>query len=149
MHCYNLISRNSKTSFCASAAPCEQAPRWLSLAYAADSRNKYREPLRYDACIFNCSDAQLNMQEYRSGHNEAVLKTVRPKATGVRIPLPAPTKREHLSTDKCSLFVYPSRRLGISSRRSRVYHQGRNAPLYLITRQRAFSCGLMIYNTSC
>ena len=30
-------------------------------------------------------------------------------------------------------FVYPSRRLGISSRRSRVYHQGRNAPLYLIT----------------
>ena len=32
------------------------------------------------------------MQEYRSGHNEAVLKTVRPKATGVRIPLPAPTK---------------------------------------------------------
>ena len=74
MHCYNLISRNSKTSFCASAAPCEQAPRWLCLAYAADSRNKYREPLRYDACIFNCSDAQLNMQEYRSGHNEAVLK---------------------------------------------------------------------------
>ena len=33
------------------------------------------------------------MQEYRSGHNEAVLKTVRPKATGVRIPLPAPKKR--------------------------------------------------------
>ena len=32
----------------------------------------------------------LYMQEYRSGHNEAVLKTVRPKATGVRIPLPAP-----------------------------------------------------------
>ena len=31
-------------------------------------------------------------QEYRSGHNEAVLKTVRPKATGVRIPLPAPIK---------------------------------------------------------
>ena len=30
------------------------------------------------------------MQEYRRGHNEAVLKTVRPKATGVRIPLPAP-----------------------------------------------------------
>ena len=35
------------------------------------------------------------MQEYRSGHNEAVLKTVRPKATGVRIPLPAPKKKIH------------------------------------------------------
>ena len=33
------------------------------------------------------------MQEYRSGHNEAVLKTVCPKGTGVRIPLPAPNKR--------------------------------------------------------
>ena len=32
------------------------------------------------------------MQEYRSGHNEAVLKTVCPKGTGVRIPLPAPIK---------------------------------------------------------
>ena len=28
----------------------------------------------------------------RSGHNEAVLKTVCPKGTGVRIPLPAPIK---------------------------------------------------------
>ncbi len=35
------------------------------------------------------------MQEYRSGHNEAVLETVRPKATGVRIPLPAPNKNTH------------------------------------------------------
>ena len=35
-------------------------------------------------------EQQLDMQEYRSGHNEAVLKTVRPKATGVRIPQPAP-----------------------------------------------------------
>ena len=33
------------------------------------------------------------MQEYRSGHNEAVLKTVCPKGTGVRIPLPAPKIR--------------------------------------------------------
>ena len=40
--------------------------------------------------------AQLNIytQAYRSGHNEAVLKTVRPKATGVRIPLPAPKRKE-------------------------------------------------------
>ena len=47
----------------------------------------------------------------------------------VRIPPSPPTKTEHLSTDKCSVFVYPSRRLGISSRCSRVYHQGRQAAL--------------------
>ena len=45
---------------------------------------------RFDIlCVFKCK-GHLNTQEYRSGHNEAVLKTVRPKATGVRIPLPAP-----------------------------------------------------------
>ena len=44
------------------------------------------------------------MQEYRSGHNEAVLKTVRPKATGVRIPLPAP-KIKHQSLRLVLLFL--------------------------------------------
>ncbi len=44
------------------------------------------------------------MQEYRSGHNEAVLKTVRPKATGVRIPLPAPNKRVALTRSATLLF---------------------------------------------
>ena len=39
-----------------------------------------------------------------------------------RIPHPLPKKNELLST-KSSFFFYPSRRLGISSRRSRVYHQ--------------------------
>ena len=42
--------------------------------------------------IHRCKIIKFNTQEYRSGHNEAVLKTVRPKATGVRIPLPAPIK---------------------------------------------------------
>ena len=32
-------------------------------------------------------------QAYRSGHNEAVLKTVRGNPTGVRIPQPAPKKK--------------------------------------------------------
>ena len=36
--------------------------------------------------------SQLNMEAYRSGHNEAVLKTVWGFPTGVRIPLPPPTK---------------------------------------------------------
>ena len=66
-----------------------------------------------------------------------------------RIHHPPPTKTKHLSTDKCSVFVYPGRRLGIS-----LTHEVRrisSAPLglYLITRKRAFPCGLMIYNTSC
>ena len=45
------------------------------------------------------------MQEYRSGHNEAVLKTVRPKATGVRIPLPAPNKKGSTPCE-CYLFYF-------------------------------------------
>ena len=45
-----------------------------------------------------------NTQEYRSGHNEAVLKTVRPKATGVRIPLPAP-KNTNFSVGVFLFFV--------------------------------------------
>jgi len=48
--------------------------------------------------------------------------------TWVRILVPLPTKKELLAT-KSSFFVYPSRRLGISSRRSRLYHQGRRAAL--------------------
>ncbi len=56
--------------------------------------------------------------------------------TRVQFPSAPPTKTEHLSTDKCSVFVYPSRRLGIS-----LTHEVRrisSAPLglYLITRQR-------------
>ena len=46
---------------------------------------------------------------------------------GVRIPIPQPTKRE-LLVDKSSLFVYPSRRLGISSAKGCI------------------PCGLMRYN---
>jgi len=66
------------------------------------------------------------------------------------VPFPAPTKRELLST-KSSLFVYPSRRLGISSSHKVRCISSRAAmpPLYLITRQRVSICGLMIYNTPC
>ena len=47
----------------------------------------FDEPLRTPAY-----STKFHTQAYRSGHNEAVLKTVRPKATGVRIPQPAPIK---------------------------------------------------------
>ena len=45
--------------------------------------------------IYGVVNHTIYMQEYRSGHNEAVLKTVCPKGTGVRIPLPAPKKSSH------------------------------------------------------
>ena len=66
----------------------------------------------------------------------------------VRIHHPPPTKTEHLSTDKCSVFVYPSRRLGISSPREVRCISSAPSGLYFITRQRVFSCGLMICNAS-
>ena len=73
----------------------------------------------------------------------------------VRIHHPPPTKTEHLSTDKCSVFVYPSRRLGISSPHNVRCISSAPLGLYLITRQRAFSlrldemqhCVLMICNS--
>ena len=51
------------------------------------------------------SKKQFNTQEYRSGHNEAVLKTVCPKGTGVRIPLPAPIKMVY--SLRVDLFLLP------------------------------------------
>ena len=44
------------------------------------------------------------MELYRSGHNEAVLKTVCPKGTWVRIP-PAPPKLKSVSGNPCKLRV--------------------------------------------
>ena len=52
--------------------------------------------------IYGVVNHTIYMQEYRSGHNEAVLKTVRPKATGVRIPLPAPKNKD--TPCGCPLF---------------------------------------------
>ena len=45
------------------------------------------------------------------------------------IPNSPPTKTEHLSTDKCSVFVYPSHRLGISSDLQSGYHRRRRISL--------------------
>ena len=70
------------------------------------------------------------MQEYRSGHNEAVLKTVRPKATGVRIPLPAPKNKD--TPCGCPLFFatvrgdelsFAKRNGEFAYRRHRAYHE--------------------------
>ena len=46
--------------------------------------------------------AIFSTEGYRSGHNEAVLKTVCPKGTGVRIPLPAPKNKD--TPPGCPLF---------------------------------------------
>ena len=53
-------------------------------------------------CIYGVVNHTIYMQEYRSGHNEAVLKTVCPKGTGVRIPLPAPKNKD--TPCGCPLF---------------------------------------------
>ena len=55
--------------------------------------------------IYGVVNHTIYKQEYRSGHNEAVLKTVRPKATGVRIPLPAPIKMVY--SLRVDLFLLP------------------------------------------
>ena len=58
----------------------------------------------------------------------------------------------YLLNVKSRILFYPSRRLGISSTYEVRRISSRAAfkpPLYLITRQRVSTCGLMIYNTSC
>ena len=73
------------------------------------------------------------MQEYRSGHNEAVLKTVCPKGTGVRIPLPAPIKMVYsLWVD---LFLLPQSE-GTNSRSQRETGSSHTAGTEHTTRSR-------------
>ena len=49
---------------------------------------------------------KLNMESYRSGHNGAVLKTVRRTATGVRIPYSPPKKELHCPKDNGALLTW-------------------------------------------
>ena len=99
------------------------------------------------------SPCQGERREFESRfplHYRRYSQAVRPRSAKPLCPGSNPSSAAK-KFDKFRLveFFYPSRRLGISSRRSRVYHQGRIAPLYLITRQRVSSCDLMIYNTLC
>ena len=95
------------------------------------------------------------LEKYSRGRRGAPAKGVG-RATGARVqisPSP-PTKKELLST-KSSFFVYPSRRLGISSPHKVRCISSAPLGLYLITRQRVFflrldemqHCVLMIYNS--
>ena len=47
----------------------------LSLDIRSEFANKFASRVSLP-CLFNCKKLQSNKQEYRSGHNEAVLKTV-------------------------------------------------------------------------
>ncbi len=80
---------------------------------------------------------QLLMGDFPSGQRGQTVNLLSTTSL-VRIQHPPPTKKELLST-KSSFFVYPSRRLCISSDASRYIIKGDKPPLYLITRQRA-SC---------
>ena len=70
------------------------------------------------------------MQEYRSGHNEAVLKTVCPKGTGVRIPLPAPKNKDipcgcplFFATVRGDELSFAKRNGEFAYRRHRAHHE--------------------------
>ena len=62
-----------------------------------------------------------------------------------------------LSANKKGTFVYQKFFFLFIQAAGLAYHhdavvdiiKGGEPPLYIITRQRAFPCGLMIYNTSC
>ena len=56
---------------------------------------------------------------------------------------------EKTSSEQDEVFSYPSRRLGISSPHEVWWISSAPAGLDIITHQRASSCDLMIYNTSC
>ena len=81
--------------------------------------------------IFGVVNHTKYMQEYRSGHNEAVLKTVCPKGTGVRIPLPAPNKNGLLlvgrpifiATVRGDELPFAKRNGEFAYRRHRVHHE--------------------------
>ena len=78
-------------------------------------------------------------QEYRSGHNEAVLKTVRPKATGVRIPLPAPKNKD--TPCGCPLFfatVRGDEPEGFAYRRHTAYHEAQSIRGICVARRCSF-----------
>ena len=77
------------------------------------------------------------MQEYRSGHNEAVLKTVRPKATGVRIPLPPP--KNNPSRTKFDLGCFSVWREGKNPRLRSETGRSHTAGTKLTSRNRAIA----------
>ena len=87
------------------------------------------------------------MEAYRSGHNEAVLKTVRVQAHGGSNPSASANKKRTFVYQKFSFCLSKPQAWHIISPYGAGYHHG-NA-VHLITRQRVFSCGLMIFNTLC
>ena len=83
--------RGRATSRLSQRAFCEQAPIGFRWIYAAVLKQSFKY---HSLCLLIYLEIQINKQGYRSGHNEAVLKTVWPKATWVRIPPPAPTSEK-------------------------------------------------------
>ena len=63
-------------------------------------------------------DKQNNMERYRSGHNEAVLKTVCPKGARVRIPL-SPLTFTHMKVQALDTGEVPKRLKGLPWKGSR------------------------------
>ena len=79
----------------------------------------FDEPLRTPTY-----STKFHTQAYRSGHNEAVLKTVCLTGTGVRIPQPAPKNKD--TPCGCPLFFATARGdepEGFAYRRHRAHHE--------------------------
>ena len=125
---------------------CLQVDNGFRWTYAVDSQKNLRAASL--CCVSNCNKSQFYTQAYRSGHNGADSKSVCHNRH-VSSNLTACANKKELLSTKSSFFVYPSRRLGISSPREVRRISSAPLGLYLITRQRASTCGLMIYNTSC
>ena len=87
------------------------------------------------SCAFATICIIQQMEVYRSGHNEAVLKTVWVQAHGGSNPSTSAKKFDKFRLVK---FFYPSHRLGISSPCKVRCISSAPSGLYLITRQRVF-----------
>ena len=90
---------------CSPRRVCETQISKNTQAYFGDRRMLrtgfvFDEPLRTSTYSI-----KFHTQAYRSGHNEAVLKTVCLTGTGVRIPQPAPTKMVY--SLRVDLFLLP------------------------------------------
>ena len=109
-----IMSRNASVGIFRLWRRCPHLPLTSKLDTAAwGMRSGFVKPVSRATSqvvlrIYDALTCIIYTQEYRRGHNEAVLKTVCPKGTGVRIPLPAPNKKQQIDTivsTYCFLFI--------------------------------------------
>ena len=110
-----LYNRNSKTSSCASANHLWASSQMSLASYA--KRIRETQVSRADSIFSAYANVHLNTQEYRSGHNEAVLKTVCLTARGFESLFLRQNKR---TPNRCP-FVLLKKRLGVAHFAYKMY----------------------------